>query len=211
MLRRTLAVVVAVPLLILALIGAASLVAPDLLPSLNPFAEEEVDNTGPSVLESLTEINDFHAASAHYETVVDIERDTAYLPSWVSGERVLYVGKGDVDGVVDFSGLDDSRVLVSDDSLSVTVCLPAPTVGTPVLDLDNSYVVNHDQGIVNRFRGSDLEREAQLKAVEQMTAAATGQSSLVDLAKDNTEAMLRGLLGALGFTTITVTFDGDGR
>lgn len=210
MIRHVLTVLIAILLVPLALLGAASL-APNVMPSLNPFAEEEVDRTGPSVLQSLTEISEFHAASAHYETVVDIERDTAYLPDWVSGERLLYVGKGDVDGVVDFSGLDESRVLLSDDGTAVTIRLPAPTVDKPVLDLENSYVVSHDQGITNRFKGSDLEREAQLTAMEQMTSAATGGSSLVDLAKSNTEGMLRGLLGALGFTTITVTFDGGAR
>ena len=89
----------------------------------------------------------------------------------------------------------------------MAITLPAPTVGTPSLDLENSYVVSHDQGIVNRFKGSELEQEAQLTAVEQMEAAAAGEGMLLDLAEDNTESMLRGLLGALGFTQISVSFE----
>lgn len=200
-----LAVILAIPVLILALVGAAGVL--DYEPSWNPFQEGTTDRTGPSVLESLTEISEFHAAKAHYETVVDIEKDTAYLPDWVSGERVLYVGKGEVDGVVDFGGLDESSVTVSDDRTMVAITLPAPTVGTPVLDLETSYVVSHDKGIANRWKGSDLEREAQLRAVEQMTATASGEGMLVDLAEENTTAMLRGLLGALGYENITITFD----
>src|SRR5690606_1221198 len=178
-------------------------------PALNPFTEETVDRTGSPVLQSLTDLKEFHAASGHYETVVDIEKDTAYLPGWVSGERVLYVGKGDVNGVVDFSGLDESRVIVTEgedgEAQSVTIRLPQPTLSKPTLDLENSYVVEHDEGIVNKFRGSELEREAQLKAVEQMTAAASGEDMLLDRSKENTVDMLRGLLGALGFTDITIT------
>ncbi len=46
-----------------------------------------------------------------------------------------------------------------------------------------------------------------------MTAAAIEEGTLIDLAKENTIAMLRGLLGAIGFKTasITITFDEDPR
>ena len=40
-----------------------------------------------------------------------------------------------------------------------------------------------------------------------MTAAATGEGKLIDLAKESTTAMLRGLFGSLGYTDITITFD----
>jgi len=179
----------------------------DLMSSLNPFEEKTVDRTGPSVLKSLTDLSEYHAASAHYETVVDLEIDNENLPDWISGERVLYVGKGDVDAVVDFGELDERRVVLSEDGTSVTIRLPAPTADPPVLDLKNSYVANHDEGLINRFSGSELEREAQLKAVEQMTTAATGEGMLIDPAKENTTAMLRGLFGSLGYTDITITFD----
>ena len=185
-----------------------------LLPTLdNPFREKTVDRTGPSVLYSLTDLSEFHAGSAYYETVVDIEKDTSYLPDWISGEAVVYVGKGSVDAIVDFDELDERRVVVSEDGTSVTITLPTPTVGEPVLDLEGSYVADHDEGLTGSFEGSDLEREAQLKAVEQMTAAAIEEGSLIDLAKENTIAMLRGLLGALDFKTanITITFDEDPR
>jgi hypothetical protein len=97
--------------------------------------------------------------------------------------------------------------VLSEDGQSVTISLPAPTADKPVLDLENSYVASHDEGLINRFSGSELERDAQLKAVEQMTTAATGEGTLIDLAKTNTTAMLRGLFGSLGYTKITITFD----
>jgi hypothetical protein len=178
-------------------------------PSLNPFSDEAVDRTGPSLLKSLTDLSEYHAASGHYETVVDIEKDTSFVPDVLSGERLLYVGKGDVDAVVDFDELDERRVVIAEDGSSVTIRLPAPTVDKPVLDLKNSYVVHHDKGIINRFRGSELEREAQLKAVEQMTTAANSEGMLIDRAKENTITMLHGLFGSIGYTSITITFDED--
>lgn len=180
-------------------------------PSLNPFGEKTTDRTGSPVLRSLTDISEYHALTAHYETVVDLDKTTNHLPAWFSGERVLYVGKGDVDAVVDFGELDNERVLLSEDAKSVTIKLPAPTAGKPVLDLETSYVVNHDKGLLTRFKGSDLEREAQLKAISQMSAAATGEDLLTDKAKENTSAMLRGLLGSLGYISVTITYDEDPR
>ena len=44
-----------------------------------------------------------------------------------------------------------------------------------------------------------------------MTAAATGEDVLTDQAKENTSAMLRGLLGSLGYTSVTITYDEDPR
>ncbi|SOC53694.1 Protein of unknown function [Ornithinimicrobium cerasi] len=179
-------------------------------PWLNPFRETTTDRTGASVLQSLTDLSDYHAASAHYETVVDIEKDGGrFVPDFLSGERVLYVGKGDVDAVVDFGELDERRVVVSEDAASVQVTLPQPTVDRPELDLENSYVVLHDEGLVNRFKGSELEREAQLRAVEQMTAAAADEGLLLELARENTTSMLEGLFGALEYESVTVTFEGD--
>jgi hypothetical protein len=177
--------------------------------ALDPFGAKTIDRTGAAVLQSLTDLSEFHAANGHYETVVDIEEDPDLLPGWVHGERILYVGKGDVDALVDFSELDERRVIVSADRTSVTVRLPAPTVDKPVLDLEGSYVVSHSKGIASKFGGSELERTAQLKAIEQMSATATEADMLTDQAKENTEGMLRGLLGALGFTAVEVSFDDD--
>ena len=193
---------------VVAVVAGPSLVS-GWLKSLNPFSVTSVDRTGQSVLHSLSNLSEYHAASAHYETVVDLAKDTENLPDWVSGERVLYVGKGDVDAIVDFRELDERRIVISEDGTSVTIKLPAPTSDKPALDLKNSYVANHDEGLINRFSGSQLEREAQLKAVEQMTTTAQGEDILLDRAKENTSAMLRGLFSALGYTSINVTFDQD--
>lgn len=179
----------------------------DAISSLNPFDTKSVDRTGASVLQSLTDLSDYHAASAHYETVIDLEDDTDYVPDWLRGERVLYVAKGDVDAMVDFGELDERSVVVSEDRTSVSITLPEPTVGKPVLDVEGSYVADHDEGFTNAFSGSDMEHEAQVKAIDRMTETAAGEGMLLDKAQENTTAMLRGLLGALGYKDVTVTYD----
>lgn len=185
----------------------AGVVTAGALSFLNIFGTTTIDRTGPSVLISLQDLSEFHAASAYYETVVDIEED-GFGPAFIYGERVLYVGKGEVDAIIDFSALVEENIEVSEDRLSVTIDLPSPVPDEPVLNLETSYVANFDSGLVNKFKNSDLERDAQLKAIEQMRAAAVEEGALIEQAKENTISILEGLLSALGFTDITVTFDG---
>ena len=39
--------------------------------------------------------------------MVDVEQDNKLLPSFIKGERTLFIAAGTVDAAVDFSGLSD--------------------------------------------------------------------------------------------------------
>ncbi len=93
------------------------------VPSLNPFDEETIDRSQPALLKSLENLSEYRAATANLQVVVDVEEDTDLIPSFVKGERTLFVAAGSVDAAVDFSGLSrDSRaVQVSDDRRSATI------------------------------------------------------------------------------------------
>src|SRR5918996_360084 len=78
---------------------------PGLIPSLpNPFASETIDRSRPAVLQSIRDLSEYRASSGHFEVIVDIQHDTP-LPAGLLGQRTLFVAVGDVDAVVDFSGL----------------------------------------------------------------------------------------------------------
>ncbi len=186
--------------------GALGRVASDVLAAANPFHDDAVDRTGPPVLKSLTALSEFKAASGYYEVVVDLEAPND-LPDVLSGDRIIYVGKGEVEAVVDFSELDERRITAADDKTSVSVQLPAPRVGDPRLNLKTSYVAVRDEGFITKFKGTESERKAQLEAIERLSAVASGEGDLVELAQESTTAMLRGLFGSLGYTDITITFD----
>ena len=87
--------------------GLVALLAalPSLLPSLNPFREETKDRSGPVLRKSLENLSQYRAASANLQVVVDVEQDAKLLPSFLKGERTLFVAAGTVDAAVDFSGL----------------------------------------------------------------------------------------------------------
>ena len=202
-LRSAAVVVVAM----LALVGMARLA--DLLPGFgNPFTTERVDRTGPAVLKALEDLHEFRGASGHFQVIVDLEKDTRYVPSVLKGERTLFVAVGSVDASVDFAA---PSVVVSEDRRSVAVTLPRAQLGSAVVDTGKSYVADRDRGLLDRVGSvfSDnptSEKELYRVAELRLADAAAADSALTDAAERNTRSMLEGLLGGLGFTTVTVTF-----
>ena len=184
----------------------------DIVPDFaNPFSEETVDRTGPAVLKSLQNLQDYRAASGHFEVIVDVEQDTRFVPGPIKGQRVLFVAIGSVDAGVELSGLDESAVEVSDDRRSVSIELPPATYREPELDLERSYVYDRDRGAIDRIQsllGDDpgVQPELYTLAEEKLTDAARDGSGLLARAERNTRLMLVGLLRALGFTRVEVRF-----
>lgn len=176
-----------------------------------PFGEREVDRSGSALLTSLDDLEEYHAATGTFQVVVDVERDTRWLPSLLSGERTIFLATGSVDAVVDFTGLDGSAVSTSADGERVTISLPPARLDEADVDLPNSRVLSRDRGVLDRVGGvfSDSptgEREVAALAEEKLAAAAA-DSGLRERAEDNTRAMLEGLARALGYSEVVVRFD----
>jgi hypothetical protein len=184
----------------------------DLFPNFgNPFTTETVDRSGPAVLKSIENLRDFRAASGHFEVIVDVEKDTRFVPSSLKGERVLFVAIGDVDAGVDFTGVEKGAVEVSDDRKAVTLELPPATLREPELDLERSYVYDRDRGAIDRLQSlfgddSSVPQDLYPLAQEKLATAARDGSGLLSRAERNTRLMLVGLLRSLGFTRVEVRF-----
>jgi hypothetical protein len=182
----------------------------DLLPDWgNPFKTEEVDRTGPAVLKALEDLHEYRAATGTYQVMVDVEEDAKYLPSFLKGERTLFLAQGSVDAGVDFSGLGPESVVVNPDD-SVTITLPHAQLAKPVLDTAASRVVDRDRGLLDRlgsvFTDSPTGEQTLYAAAEPKLRAAANESALVAKADENTTQMLTRLLGALGFDRVQVNF-----
>lgn len=185
----------------------------DLVPDLsNPFASSEtVDRSEPAVLQALADMAEFKAATANYSVVLDVEKDAKWLPSFVKGERTVFVAAGEVDATVDFSALDAEAITVSEDRTTVTISLPGATLSDAVVDPERSRVVSRERGLVDRV-GSVFadnptsERGLYLEAERKLDAAARADSALLDRAEKNTRQMLERLLVPLGFETVNVEF-----
>lgn len=187
------------------------------LGALNPFGTERVDRSGPVVVKSLKDLKTFEAAGGYYEVVVDQEKDVKNLPSFIAGERVIFVAAGTVKATVDFSGIGADAVVADQSRRTITVKLPAPRLATPELDLEHSYVADHQRGLTERVQdalgqgtsGDDLTQIYAL-AQQRLADAAARTPELRDRAEASTRAMLTALLTQAGYTTVTVVFVDEG-
>ncbi|MEU9779710.1 DUF4230 domain-containing protein [Streptomyces phaeochromogenes] len=195
--------------LVLVILGAGLQLS--LLPGLRDvFREETHDRTGPTLLKSIQDMSRYDAASGNFQVVVDLEKDTKYLPDAVRGTRTLYVGAGTVDAYVDLGKIRDEDVKVNKDRTSATLRLPHAALGKPALDPDQSYAVSKQRGLLDRLGDVFSDNPNDERAVQRLAARHIGDAAkkteLTARAEENTTGMLKGLLGSLGFKEVRVTY-----
>ncbi|MEV0925972.1 DUF4230 domain-containing protein [Streptomyces spongiicola] len=174
------------------------------------FGEQTRDRSGPAVLESVQDLSRYQAATGNFQVVVDLEKDTRYVPDALRGTRVLYVGAGSVDAYVDMGALGEKDVTVDEERTSATIRLPHAVLDRPALDPDRSYAVSKQRGLLDRLGdlfsdNPNSEQAAQQLAVRHIATAAE-ESRLTAQAERNTKRMLEGLLRSLGFSRVTVVY-----
>jgi len=213
--RRGRSVAVTVLVVLAVLVGAGRIGLRDLLPSLpNPFGSKTVDHSQPPLRTALTDLSRYQAASSNLQVIVDSEKDASFLPSFVRGDRTVFVAAGSVDATVDFSGLDDRSIVVSEDRRSVTVSLPAPALSPARVDPAQSQVASRQRGLLDRLGSvfSDSpsnDRKLYVMAQQKMEAAAARDGELRNRASNNTRHMLETMLHSLGYANVTVNFATD--
>lgn len=200
-------------LLIFGLVGALliGVSAVNLVPWLkDQFKEQVTDRSQPPILLSIKDLARFVAAEGNFEVVIDLKRDRKYVPDWLINQRTLFVAAGTVEAYVDFSTLTEDKIKESPDRQTVEITLPMPQLAPPKLDLERSYVFAEERGLFNKigdFFDGDVNRQREtLLVAEQRIASAAESSEIVQRAKVNTRKTLEGLLHALGYTNVTVTF-----
>jgi hypothetical protein len=194
--------VIALTLLALLVVGVVS--------TFDPFASNQVDRSAPAVLEKIRELEQFTAAEGQFVQTVDFERDAKYLPSILKGERVVASVQGNVSASVDFGGLDQDAVKVSDDRRTITLRLPAPELEAADIEESSTKILTRDRGVIDRaedfFSSNPTDDLPLYRAAEKKVDAAAARSDLQQTARTNTERWLRTFLGAAGFDTVNISW-----
>jgi hypothetical protein len=198
-------------ILVIAIFGGVSWVRGVIPDFHNPFAQTTIDRSGPAVLKSIQDLQEYHAATGNFQQIVDLRKSSA-LPDSILGERTLFVAVGSVDAIVDFTQVGRGAVQVSDDRRAATITLPRPRLSDAQVDVGKSYVYDRDKGLFNQIgslfgSNTDDQRQLYTLAQQKIHSAAQSGSGLVPRAEDNTRKMLQSLLRALGFTRVVVNFE----
>jgi hypothetical protein len=183
----------------------------NVLPSFdNPFSDRTTDRSQPVLLQSMRDLSRYVAADGTFQVIVDLQENKENIPDFLVNQRTLFVGSGSVEAYVDFSSLAEGAITVNNDDNSVQIRLPAPQLSTAALDMERSYVVAEERGLLNRigdaFRSDPSQQQrVYLEAQKRITEAARS-SGLDQRARENTQKMLESLLARLGYTSVTVTY-----
>lgn len=184
----------------------------DIWPSwVNPFDQEVVDRSTTPLLLALEDLDQYHAATGTFQVVIDQERDTWWVPSALSGERVSLLATGTVNAYVDFTDLGRDCVELAPDGESATITLPAPQLGDTRVDPEQGRVLDRDRGLVQRvgdvFADNPTDDNELYALAEDRLESAAADSDLQARAEDNTRDMLTTLGQSLGVDSVTVTFE----
>ncbi len=207
LLGRVAALVAAVVAVIALLIVASAV---HLLPQLrNPFRTTTTVRSQPPLLKSITSLSRYEAASGEFQVVVDLSKQTAFLPSFLAGSQTLFIGVGTDIAYVNFAQLKGNSIRVGAGH-AVTVALPHAQLEPAVLNVGQSYVFAEQQGLLNRvgdfFSGNPNSQQQVYVLAQQRIQSAARASALITDAQRNTTAMLDSMLTSLGFRHITVTY-----
>jgi hypothetical protein len=177
----------------------------------HPFDQQVVDRSTTPLLLALADLDQYHAATGTFQVVIDQERDTRWIPSSISGERVSFLATGTVDAYVDFADLGPDRVRLSPDGESATITLPAPQLGEARVDPAQSRVLDRDRGLVDRvgdaFADNPTDDSGLYALAGDRLESAAAASDLQHRAEDNTRTMLTTLGHSLGVAGMTVTYE----
>jgi hypothetical protein len=181
------------------------------LPSFdNPFSSKTTDRSQPVLLQSMRDLSRYVAADGTFQVIVDLQEDKNNIPDFLVNDRTLFVGSGTVEEYVDFSALGTDALKVDEEKKTVQLTLPPPQQTTAALDMQKSYVVAEQRGLLNRigdaFKSDPDKQQRVYQAAQQKITEAATSSGLDQRAKDNTQKMLESLFTRLGYTSVTVTF-----
>jgi hypothetical protein len=176
----------------------------------NPFGTQKEDRSQPPLLQSIQDLSRYVAAEGNFQVIIDVQENRKYIPDFLVNERILFVAAGTVDAYVDFRQHRAGRDQGVRRQANGRGDLPAPQLGKPNLDPENTRVYSEQRGLLNRLKdvfANDPNRVTEVYALaEERIAEAAKSSGLGTRAEENTRKMLEGLLRSLGYTTITVKY-----
>jgi len=154
----------------------------------------------PTVVLQIQRLQRLQTVAFTLEKILVGERDNAYLPKFLAGERMLLIVHGDAAAGVDLGKLKPEDVDVND--RSATVRLPEPELFAVRVDNEKTQVYSRETGLLSRV-DPQFESQVRREGERQLREAAL-KNNILDIARQNARATLESLLRGLGFEKIDV-------
>ncbi len=159
-----------------------------------------IDVSSPSVVEKIRQLSRLETVVYSLDKIVEGERQSTYLPDFLTGDKLLLVAHGEVIAGVDLGQLKAGDVTVKGDA--VRVRLPAPQILATRIDNGRTRVYSRATGLLVPT-DPNLESEVRLTAEQQIAQAALDDGILLK-AGQNARTSVTALLYGLGFRTVDV-------
>jgi hypothetical protein len=158
------------------------------------------DVSSPTIVEKIRQLSRLETVEYSLDKIVEGERQSAYLPNFLAGDKLLLVAHGEVIAGIDLGQFKAGDVEVNGDT--VRVHLPAAEILTTRIDNGRTRVYSRTTGLLV-LSDPNLESEARQTAEQQIAQAALGDG-ILDKARQNARTSVTALLYGLGFRTVRV-------
>jgi hypothetical protein len=159
-----------------------------------------IELSSPSVVEKIRQLSRLETVVYSLDKIVGGERQSAYLPDFLVGDKLLLVAHGEVIAGVDLGQLKPNNASVHGDAVQVR--LPAPQILTTRIDNGQTRIYSRTTGLLVP-PDPNLESEVRLAAEQQITQAALSDG-ILDKARQNARSSVTALLYGLGFHKVDV-------
>jgi hypothetical protein len=154
----------------------------------------------PTVVNQIQKLARLETVMYTLENVIEGGHENLVLPDFLTGDRILLIGHGEVIAGVDLSRVGPNDVIIH--GKSITLRIPKPQILSTRIDNQKTRVFSRQTGILVPV-DPNLETEVRREAETQLREAAL-RDGILAAAEQNARATLTTLLQGFGFETITL-------
>jgi hypothetical protein len=157
-----------------------------------------IDVSTPAAVELIRQLSRLETVAYSIDKIEEGERQSLLLPSFLVGDKMLLVARGEVIADVDLGQLKDGDVAVNGDT--VRVRQPKAQVLMTQIDNQRTKLYSRSTGVLVAA-DPDLESEVRRAAEEQILRAAVSDG-ILEKAEANARGSVGALLKGLGITKV---------
>jgi hypothetical protein len=157
-----------------------------------------IDVSQPTVVDRIQRLQRLETVVYTMDKIVTGEKENAFFPDFLAGDRLLMMVHGEVVAGIDFSNLKPGDVQV--DGKQIHLHLPAAQIFSTRLDSARTRVYSRQTGLLVST-DPDLETQVRQQAEQELQQAAV-VDGILKTAQQNAVSTITSLLQGLGFEKI---------